>query len=290
MASIALVLGAGGLTGSAFSTGALTALSDVTGWDPRRAGVIVGTSAGAGFGATIRAGISVQDHYARARGEALSPEAQELVDRQPPLVLGTRPRLTGIPTPQSPLMIAEGVLGRWPPRPGLAIAGAFPRGTVSTESLGARIEAVHPDRWPAEPLWICSVRLKDGKRVVFGRDDIDIPHLGLAVRASSSIPGWFEPVRIGDYEYVDGGGHSPTNADLVAGLGFDLAVVVAPMAGAVAGGDDLRRDPVGTVRSLLSLATAGRALNRTMLGQELKSVASAVPAPLCWSPRPTCSP
>ena len=36
-------------------------------------------------------------------------------------------------------------------------------------------------------------------------------------------------MRIGGRDYVDGGVHSPTNADLLAGLGLDLVVVSSPM-------------------------------------------------------------
>jgi NTE family protein len=50
-----------------------------------------------------------------------------------------------------------------------------------------------------------------------------------AVAASCAIPGFFEPVRIDGARYVDGGAHSPTNADLVAGLGLDLVIVSSPM-------------------------------------------------------------
>jgi len=49
------------------------------------------------------------------------------------------------------------------------------------------------------------------------------------VAASCAIPGFFAPVSIGGVRYVDGGVHSPTNADLVAGLGLDLVVVSSPM-------------------------------------------------------------
>ena len=53
-----------------------------------------------------------------------------------------------------------------------------------------------------------------------------------AVAASAAIPGVLAPVTIGDVEYVDGGVFSPTNADVLAGAGLDLVVVVAPMSGA----------------------------------------------------------
>jgi NTE family protein len=64
---------------------------------------------------------------------------------------------------------------------------------------------------------------------VFGREDIDVD-LGTAVEASCAIAGYFAPVRVGGHEHVDGGLWSVTNADLVAGLGYDLVVVVSPMA------------------------------------------------------------
>ena len=41
--------------------------------------------------------------------------------------------------------------------------------------------------------------------------------MATAVEASSAIPGFFQPVLIDGVRYVDGGAHSPTNADLLAG-------------------------------------------------------------------------
>src|SRR4051812_8558232 len=69
---VALVLGAGGVTGGAFHAGVLSALVDATSWDPRDAELIVGTSAGSATGGALRAGLSARDMAARARGEALS--------------------------------------------------------------------------------------------------------------------------------------------------------------------------------------------------------------------------
>jgi NTE family protein len=63
-------------------------------------------------------------------------------------------------------------------------------------------------------LWITAVRRRDLRRVVFGRHDLLTP-LSAAVAASCAIPGHLAPLRIGAHSYVDGGVHSPTNADLV---------------------------------------------------------------------------
>jgi len=80
MARIGLVLGAGGIVGHAFHAGVLAALAEVTGWDPREAEVVVGTSAGSVVGALLRAGMSAEDHYARLTGAPLSAAGARLVE------------------------------------------------------------------------------------------------------------------------------------------------------------------------------------------------------------------
>jgi predicted acylesterase/phospholipase RssA len=58
--TIGLVLGAGGMSGQAYHAGALAALAHDTGWDPRTADVVVGTSAGAVTGALLRGDVEEQ--------------------------------------------------------------------------------------------------------------------------------------------------------------------------------------------------------------------------------------
>ena len=47
--------------------------------------------------------------------------------------------------------------------------------------------------------------------------------------ASCAIPSYFSPVHIDGHAYVDGGAHSPSNADVVAVDRPGLVVVVSPM-------------------------------------------------------------
>jgi NTE family protein len=102
---------------------------------------------------------------------------------------------------------------------------------MDTLRMAARIDGIYAGTpWPEQPLWICSVRVADGRLRVFGRDPSDAT-VGQAVAASSAVPGLLAPVTIDGAEHVDGGVHSPTNVDLVAGLGFDRVIVSAPMAG-----------------------------------------------------------
>jgi len=81
MATVALVLGAGGDVGHAFHIGALSALADEFDWDAREADLIVGTSAGSVVGASLRSGLGPDDMRRRALGEPLSPDGTELVRR-----------------------------------------------------------------------------------------------------------------------------------------------------------------------------------------------------------------
>ncbi len=226
MHTFGLVLGAGGDKASAFHAGVLTTIVAETGWDPRTAEVLVGTSAGATASAQLRAGFSADDLAARTMGEPLSPAGQAIADR---VVTPYQGGSTAEPSklPGKPLLVARSVLGGF--KPGLAFAGAMPRGTVSGASLEARINEMFDDpAWPKAATWLVTVRLSDGKRMVLGRDDVQVATIGRGVRASTAVPGTFEPVSIDGREYVDGAVHSTTNADLLIGLGLDGVVVSSP--------------------------------------------------------------
>jgi NTE family protein len=234
--AVGLVLGAGGAVGAAYHAGALAALEEGAAWDPRTATVVVGTSAGAGLAASLRAGLSAADHLARATDTPLSDAGARLLAHLPaPVDLPSRPLAPiGVPRPASPGMVLATALRREVPRPGLAVAAVLPRGGIATTPIGDAVRGLSPRPWPDEPTWICAVRLGDGRRVVFGRDDPGDdgaePDLGTAVEASSAVPGFFSPVRVGRHDFIDGAVHSSTNADLLAGIRLDAVVVVAPMA------------------------------------------------------------
>lgn len=257
MPSVALVLGAGGAVGAAYHAGVVAALHDVSGFDARDADLVVGTSAGSGIAASLRAGLAPADHLARATDGELSPEGAELLD---PLTteLDFGRRALVVPLPASPRLVAASVLRRGRPRPGLALAGLLPRGTTDAEPIGDAVRALHRAPWPAAPTWICAVDLTSGRRVVFGRDDVDAD-LGQAVQASSAVPGLFKPVKVGRAHHIDGAVHSPTNADLVAGLGYDLAIVVSPMTAV----------PSALARRVVA---PGRAYHARLLREEVEAV------------------
>jgi NTE family protein len=230
--TVGLVLGAGGVVGGAYHAGALTALAEATGWDARDADLIVGTSAGSIAAASLRAGLSPADHFARMTGRPLSDDGAALVGHISPVTTDELPARApfprGLPLPASPQLAATALLPPWNARPMAALAGLLPAGSVPTAPIGDRIRTLFTDGWPERPMWICALRLRDGARVVFGRDEC-APDVGTAVEASSAIPGFLQPVPVDGETYVDGGAHSPTNADLAAGLGLDVVIVISTM-------------------------------------------------------------
>src|SRR4051812_47075439 len=117
----------------------------------------------------------------------------------------------------------------WKARMSILATSLLPTGRHSTEFIAAGARLHHGTAWPDEPLWVVAVRRRDGRRVVFGREgapDTDVAH---AVAASCAIPGFFHPVEIAGEVYVDGGAHSPTNADLLRRQDFDVVLISSPM-------------------------------------------------------------
>ena len=229
--SVGLVLSAGGAAAEAWHAGVVRALHDVTGWDARSADLIMGTSAGAITGLCLRAGIPPADLYAHRRGEPVSDEGQAIIDRVvTPYREGHSERDWTAQGPQSPTLVARALWPPWQARPLHAAVGLLPRGTRTTEALQQRMAELHPEPWPADRFWVPAVRLSDGERVVFGRDDLQAT-AAEAVRASCAVPVLFEPVTVDGRRYIDGGLHSYTNADLMGPPAFDLVVVSSPMSG-----------------------------------------------------------
>lgn len=228
MPRVGLVLGAGGVVGHAFHAGVLRALHEATGWDPRQADVIVGTSAGSHVGALLRAGLSAADLAARSAGEPLSAEGRRILRHVGPAEPIPRPRLRAVGM-ASPALLLRTLTRPWTARLGTLAAALVPAGQVSLAPFAARTNWLFGHDWPEQTLWMPAVRLQDGRRVVFGRHDAPRTEVGTAVAASCAVPGWFEPVSIDGQTYVDGGAHSTSNLDLVAGMGLDLVVVVSPM-------------------------------------------------------------
>jgi NTE family protein len=229
-ARIGVVLSAGGEAGLAFHAGVLAGLAEGIGWDPNAADLLMGTSAGSVAAAALRAGLSPNDMAAMVEGSPLSVEGAALMAP----VGDTRPQHQRLPRRRLPSPAAPGVLlaaarRPWTVRPASLMAGLLPEGTVSTSAISDGVNALLGDVWPAKPLWVCAVRLEDGKPVIFGQAGAPPARIGEAVSASCAIPAYFAPVQIDGVRYVDGGAHSLSHLLEVAREDLDLVIVIAPM-------------------------------------------------------------
>ncbi len=234
--SVGLVLGAGGVVGQAYQAGVLSALQRETGWDPRQAAVVVGTSAGSITGAALRLGVPATDLAASLYGAPTSRRGGAILRR----ILPDDPE--PLPTPSigsllqpwtlpSPALITRALRRPLAFRPDVAAMTLLPRGRIDISERARGLDEHIGSRWPVA-LRICTARRSDGARVVFGREGAPSARLAQAVLASCAIPGYFRPVDIGGTEYVDGGVHSSTNADVLRSDGLDVVLVISSMSAA----------------------------------------------------------
>ncbi len=243
----ALVLGAGGMVGMAYHAGVLRALEEVGGFRPDDADLVVGTSAGSMVGAMIRAGLSTEDLFLASTRQ------------HPELTIEGQPDGPWEAVFEGPTDLARRMLGSMyvlqrsllrVPMPHLprALRRLFPGGFFTIADAEETLSEFMPNTWPDKPLWLVSVDVRTGRRVVLGRRNPPRADLHTAIEASCAIPAFFQPVRVGRRTLVDGGVHSTTNLDLATKIRPDVIVAVVPM------GHDPANPPNGFERVARSYA------------------------------------
>jgi len=208
VASKALVLGSGGITGAAWEVGLVAGLA-ARGIDLTAADLVLGTSAGSLAGAQLLSGAPLAEVYQALRvpsevavsatmGRALMLR-YGLAVFTPGTAARARKRLGRVARASPPLAEAErqAVIGAWLPS----------------------------HDWPAQRLVITAVDAKTGECASF--DSASGVTLIEAVSASCAVPGVWPPVQMNGRRWMDGGMRSAANADLAAG--FDRVVVLAPL-------------------------------------------------------------
>lgn len=240
---VGLVLGAGGVLGAAWMTGALPALQERLPVPINDVDLMVGTSAGSVVAAALRCGVDIDEMVAYQRGEAagvLRNIGMGAVEDGP---LPPLPRLrVGSLRLMRTSLIAPHRVHPW-----VGASAWLPRGRGRHVALRSMVHALHshahrdaapleselagsPPHWITARTWIVAVDYDSGRRIIFGRDGAPVVRLPDAVVASCSIPGWYEPVVIDGRRYVDGGVRSATSLGVMAGAGVDEVYVLAPMA------------------------------------------------------------
>lgn len=233
MTRIAIVLGAGGITGIAWLLGALEVLHEETGWDPRTADVVAGTSAGAIAAAVVAAGVPTEDLLALAEDpRRLAAQIERAVAR--PAARFAVPRAW----PGSLALGVTGALNGGVHQRVAALTGFAPAGVRPTDEVYGLVHDAAAGGWPADGprLLLNACDYRTGRRVTFGARDAPPAALADAVAASAAVPGWYRPVRIGDRAYVDGGLVSFSNADVVAAERPDVVLCLSPFSSRETGG------------------------------------------------------
>ncbi|WP_030175201.1 patatin-like phospholipase family protein [Spirillospora albida] len=205
LTNTAVVLGPGGLVGTAWMTGLAAGMRE-HGADLADADLIVGSSAGAIVGAALRSGRNLEE-------------------------------LAVLPTPRGPapgpgrLDEVLAVLGdpTLDPAQARRLAGriALETETIPEEAHLASMEFLTGAReWPRARLLITGVDVDSGEPVVWDRDS-GAPAVA-AVAASCAMPGFYPPISIGGRRYMDGGIAGGGNVGLAAGA--ERIVLVEPVA------------------------------------------------------------
>ncbi|MGI9021116.1 MAG: patatin-like phospholipase family protein [Solirubrobacterales bacterium] len=236
----ALVLGGGGFTGGVYEIGALRALDllavnqTVNEFD-----VYVGTSSGAFVSSLAANGVTPEEMMRVLNADLASPL------RDIDLKMLLRPNYRGIVTrgaqfPFRMLGLARSVVGHLGEISAVdlltGLSSALPNGFYSGDGIARYVEEAltDPDRTNdfrllERELYLTATDLDTTERVVLGEGEwADVP-ISEAVAASGALPGVYEPARIKDREFIDGGIRSTTNVDVAVERGAEFIVVINPI-------------------------------------------------------------
>jgi NTE family protein len=210
---IGVVLAAGGERVVPWETGVLAGLADA-GLDARRAGIVVGTSAGALVAARVALGSDPREAAGRIVANGVPDAPAELLARATVSV----PRLLEMHA--ADLGVEE--RGR---RVGRYALGAE---TIAEDAYVSAVTSRLPGGdWP-DALRLMAVDARTGRLLALGpRDGITV---GRGVAAARAVPGVLPAVTVGGRRLMDAVVASGTNAD-AARVGIDHVLVITPAAG-----------------------------------------------------------
>ncbi len=236
----ALVLSGGGITGFLYEIGVLSAIEEALPAKPfgRYFDMFVGTSAGAVVASLLANGASAADIYRDLADDRDSP-----FNFRPPEIFGVAAGNVFHLVKQfaSPLVGSlRRALRRGGQRSLVSLLADFqahhPPGFYSTgpleRSLCARFRSLgyaHHFHELRGRLYVTGADIDTGERLVFGADEFPDLHICRAVAASCAIPIFFQPIRIGDRDVVDGAIAEATPIDIAAEQGARSILYLNPM-------------------------------------------------------------
>lgn len=183
------------------------------------------SGSGSGAARPVRIGLALGGGAARGFAHVGVVRALEEAGIRPSVVAGTSAGsvvgalyASGMPPDRLEavaLALEQGALGDW----SLSLRSLM-RGQALQSVVNRHVGARPIERF-ALPYGAVVTDLYNGAMRVLRSGDA-----GLAVRASSAVPGVFEPVRIDGREYVDGGLSSPIPVRAARSLGADVVIAV----------------------------------------------------------------
>lgn len=231
----ALVLAGGGVIGGMYEVGALAALDEaLPGFRANDFDLYVGSSAGSVVAALMANGVRPRELYA-----ILDEERDDPLNFNRGAVYH-KGSFAAARRNVAQFMWAIGKRAlidfrlEWPDL--LARSGGdMPAGFFSLSPLEAYLREAFQAKGLSNsfsgtprPLLVASIALDRAERVVFGQGDLmDVP-ISQAIAASSAIPGFFEPYRIGGRDYVDGDVGYTGHTDLAVDAGANVLVAINP--------------------------------------------------------------
>lgn len=268
----ALVLAGGGITGGLYEVGALLALDTL--FDRFTAcdfDVYVGTSAGAFVASLLANGVTPE----RLR-ETIETDRSTLPRLSGSQFLSIPWRSYGQGLLRAGLelpRVAHHLWSHWGDHLFLDSLGSLmrllPQGLFSLDGIEGYVRTVltrggRTDEFHrlTHRLLIAATALDTGSVHVFGRPNDPTP-ISRAVAASAAVPVLFEPVRIGEVDYIDAAVSKTAHASLAIAEGARLVVLVNPIRPVV-----LEPHAESRLRDAGPLAIAGQAL-RIMLQRRL---------------------
>jgi NTE family protein len=287
---IGLVLGAGGVLGAAWMTGALVRLQEWLPGPVSGVDLMVGTSAGSVLAAALRCRASLAEITAWQHGNVTGQlsESAALAAREGPLPPLPYPRPGSLPLAYAALTLQV--------PPWVGVSGWLPHGRGQHTALRSLVGELHEryqheryqhgsgagpaataTPWVDGRTWIAAMDYDTGRRVLFGQPGAPPATLTDAVVASCSIPGWYTPAVVGGRRYVDGGIRSATSLGVLRGTDVDEVYVLAPMASTEL--DHPLRPDLRIERRLRQLLTRALVRQARMLSAEGKHVTVLTPGP-----------
>lgn len=236
---IGLALAGGGPIGGVYEIGALCALQDaLEGIDLADLDIYVGVSSGAFIAATLANQFSPAELREifienRSREHPVTPD----VFLTPALAefAGRLTRVPGLVWDAVRQGVHAGEGGSFTDSLS-RVSRALPTGVFDNDAFGAFLAHLFQGhgrsndfRHLARRLVLVATDLDTGESVEFGSPGMDRVPISTAVQASSSLPGLYPPVKVGDRYFVDGALRKTLHASVALREGANLVLCVNPL-------------------------------------------------------------